>query len=618
MAPKADFCPKLLPNLLIGSDPKLLAPVISALAKKRCYLTVFNEAQPPSADEIIWRHAIEVKMNPKQVIFVDTDKSFIKKLKISSDKIIEIKFLDDLYQSDLSPELRNLEYFDWGQKNIAIGLLLALREGKVLRLIAGGPNATEVPTQSGHFVVCEGEEEFLTLQAANYAYSIGAGLKIIPSYPIKKSREILERLYSSDERSEWQTESPTTIIGNVATEMRQIIGAIPSNVDSLTFITSRVPWGLGFPEKPTTHLFAETDLGLQIMLGVLHEQKNTPGIQVLAVIEPGQVKASEVDFVIQEMYLKKTLIREYQGPHASLEIITDVIELLPYDLLYISSHCKDAGGWRHTYNFEDSKGVAHELITEVAASPIPITGSDVVSITIAQHPIMLNGIDLDEPGFKTAEVEAILDEWRALTDPNNPILEPTSTIEIKRVRGVPAISLYNNQQFLWSPFRLASHNAPIVINNACVSWHKLAQTCTLMNARSYLGTLFPVSETEVDEITKLLFKRYFGRPLSVALWHAQNKVYGSSSRRPYILSGTHFQRLRTIPDDKIDHLGVQLVQLHNQYLGLLQRGHVPSYLVPAWQEKINFLKMEINVLRDGAKDLSHRQLPDRKEINQLG
>ncbi len=92
---------------------------------------------------------------------------------------------------------------------------------------------------------------------------------------------------------------------------------------------------------------------------------------------------------------------------------------------------------------------------------------------------------------------------------------------------------------------------PIIINNACVSWHRLAKNLIFGNARAYVGTLFPVTTSEAQEVIIKLLDKHFGKPLPVALWSAQREVYGSSPRRPYIATGVYPQRLRISRQDVI-------------------------------------------------------------------
>src|SRR5438094_286026 len=94
--------------------------------------------------------------------------------------------------------------------------------------------------------------------------------------------------------------------------------------------------------------------------------------------------------------------------------------------------------------------------------------------------------------------------------------------------------------YLPAPRALASEGTPIVFDNACASWHRLAESFTFANARAYIGTLFSVSDVEAQEVAVGLLDRYFGKPLGIALWRTQNGIYGENVRRPYVLVGATF------------------------------------------------------------------------------
>lgn len=110
-----------------------------------------------------------------------------------------------------------------------------------------------------------------------------------------------------------------------------------------------------------------------------------------------------------------------------------------------------------------------------------------------------------------------------------------------------------DHNFIALPRSLAGEGTPIVINNACASWHRLAETFTFGNARAYIGTLFPISTSEAHDVVVGILDRHFGKPLPTALWLAQRKVYGNSVRRPYVITGVYPQRLRVtrrdVPND---------------------------------------------------------------------
>ncbi len=608
MVSPANICPRLLHTLIIGNNAPLIAELSSVLARKRSYLPVIDEPRihrPDIANEYIRRHNAAARMQAKHVIFVNVADDIVKEINLQPNRTIRINALSEIFGYGSKLQLRTENYLDWGQANIAIGLLTALRAKKVLRCTPDGPNASELATETGHLVICEDHEELATIQAANYAYSLGAGLKIIPTMPERERKQLLERLYSANAAIEGETRSPTERLRDIATELRQYIGGdLPNEVESLTFITSGIPWGFGYPEKPSTHLSTYPDLGIHLISALAAEQPGRPGIRVAAVIEPGQVNAAEVDVVIESLCRHNALVREYQGERATVSTVSEAIELFPYDLLFISSHCGDTSGWRWTYNFRDSEGKERELVVDVAASFAPRPGEDLIKVGMHNTFISLDGVAWDDPEKdKKLVVGSAMTDWMKLTQDEK--LEPTHKQEVPRVHGSSAIKVYDHQ-LLIAPSQLASHNTPIVINNACLSWHRLAHTFTFMNARAYLGTLFEVSDGEAFEIIKLLFTKYFDRPLSVALWHAQNKVYGKSVRRPYVMTGPHFQRLRTVPGSKVDYLGRLLVKLHNDYVSRLKSNEVPEKFIKDWKDHIDFFSYEIDALRKGLASVSSR------------
>lgn len=602
------MCPHLLPLLVVGNDVPLVAQISSALARKRSYLAVIDEPRihrPDAANECVRRHNAAARVKAEHIVFANVAEDIVAGIDLPSKRIIRVTEIDNLYQHSEKLSLRDKDYFDWGNKNIAIGLLKSLRAKKILRIIPDGPNATEEHTESGHFVICEDHEELATIQAANYAYSLGAGLKIVQTFPNEKTERILESLYSANANIYGENRSPTERLRDIAAEMRAFIGELPTGTESVTFVTTGIPWGFAYPERPTTHLFTYPDLGTHLANAFAAEQAGSPGIRVAAVIEPGQVNAAEVDTVVDVLCRRGALIREYQGERATVRTVYEAIEFFPYDLLFISSHCGDVEGWQWTYNFKDSAGKDRELVVDVAASFGVSPGDELVSVRTHEKFVSLDGVPWNDPKKdEKLVVGTALRDWIELAqEPNR--LEPTKKIKIPRVHGSAAIKVFDHH-LLIMPSQLASHNTPIVINNACTSWHQLAKNFIFMNARSYLGTLLEVGDSEAYEIIKRILDKAFDRPLSVALWHAQNTVYGESVRRPYVLSGPHFQKLHTTTGSKVPYLGRLLIKLHDEYVGRLKTGKVPEKFIKDWKGHIEFFKYELNALAVARGNLEGR------------
>jgi hypothetical protein len=74
-----------------------------------------------------------------------------------------------------------------------------------------------------------------------------------------------------------------------------------------------------------------------------------------------------------------------------------LIELFPYDLLLISTHCGDASGWRWTYEFVDSEGLKRILVVDIAIGLEVVPGDEKLHVTEFIRFVSLDGIDWNDP-----------------------------------------------------------------------------------------------------------------------------------------------------------------------------------------------------------------------------
>jgi hypothetical protein len=130
---------------------------------------------------------------------------------------------------------------------------------------------------------------------------------------------------------------------------------------------------------------------------------------------------------------------------------------------------------------------------------------------------------------------------------NSDDLEPTIKDAVSRVLGSAAMKMHDNN-FIALPRSLANESTPIVINNACVSWHRLAGNFVFGGARAYVGTLFPISTTEAETVLVRALGKHHGKLLPHAFWSAQRETFGDNPRRPYVMAGVYPQRIRAIAD----------------------------------------------------------------------
>ena len=116
--------------------------------------------------------------------------------------------------------------------------------------------------------------------------------------------------------------------------------------------------------------------------------------------------------------------------------------------------------------------------------------------------------------------------------------------KVDRVVGSAALKMFDHN-LLIMPKPLADNGTPIVINNACASWHRLASNMAYGNARAYIGTLHPVTPFEAEVVVTKLLEKHSDKLFPHALWSAQREAYrDSSERRPYVIAGVYPQRIR--------------------------------------------------------------------------
>jgi hypothetical protein len=155
---------------------------------------------------------------------------------------------------------------------------------------------------------------------------------------------------------------------------------------------------------------------------------------------------------------------------------------------------------------------------------------------------------LDRKAKENLHVGTAISDFMRLTRDKENELKPILKEHAARVFGAAALKMADHNLILL-PKPLANSGTPIVINNACASWHRLAKTFTFCNARAYIGTLFPVTEAEAEEVIIKLLERHHDKPIAHALWSSQREVYDSELRRPYVVTGVYPQTLRVKQHD---------------------------------------------------------------------
>ena len=310
--------------------------------------------RPDHEAEVIRRNNAAARVNPDIIVLAGLPEDSRKVLadRLPTKLIQLVTGSSDVAGLPLSGAPLKTPSLVWGRDRLGIGLLKALRARTSIEFSDQPSPKVTVPTKYGHLVVCEEGEELSEVIAANYAFALGAGLCLIPEVDKSKSEAILENFYSLYEQG--AAGSPTEVLERLNGQLLELCGPLPIPPSgSMTFITGRLPYGNAFTEVPSTHLFKYPDLGLSVINGFAAEQPRTYGVNVATLVDPETTQAPEIAAAARLLPARGIFVRGYSGRVANVTDIRRMIELFPYDLLIVATHCGDAPGYRWTYEFKD-------------------------------------------------------------------------------------------------------------------------------------------------------------------------------------------------------------------------------------------------------------------------
>jgi hypothetical protein len=151
--------------------------------------------------------------------------------------------------------------------------------------------------------------------------------------------------------------------------------------------------------------------------------------------------------------------------------------------------------------------------------------------------ILVDGVDWNDPQEK-AKLHVGTAMWDFVnlirSGPNE--LKPVKRETVPRVIGSSAMMMADGNHIVM-PRSLANEGTPIIINNACLSWHRLAGRSRLQTRGPMSERCFPLPPSEAAAVVVRMLDKHWHKPLAAALWAAQRDVYGTNIRRPYVVTG---------------------------------------------------------------------------------
>ena len=351
------------PTLIVADDAMLAAHLSCRLARSSLYLPVVEGprlGRPDRAAEVVRRCNAAARAGAQSIFLAGLPDQSSEALtnhfaRRKGWKLHRIETADDINAIPRQGPSSTRPPLIWGRDRIGVGLLKALRTKAEIIFSDNRSPIEYVPAKSDHLVVCEDGDDLSQVIAANYAFYLRAGLYLIPEFDDQESESILEQFYNVYEQRET---SATSVLETLKIQLREFCGALPIPPNgSITFISRRLPYGFGFSEVPSTHLFKCSDLGIAIINGLAADEPGRRGISVAVLVDPKKADAPEIAKAEELLSPRGVFLRCYHGRGAGVREVADMIELFPYDLLIVSTHCGDVPGYRWTYKFTDLEGI---------------------------------------------------------------------------------------------------------------------------------------------------------------------------------------------------------------------------------------------------------------------
>lgn len=546
--------PSFEPCVLVADDPRLAARISALFTRPGRYFPVMDGprmSRPDADNEVVRRRNGMVMAGARQSLLAGLVPQAAAAMRDGWKNCIVSDAYEDHVQALRGVVKRPTKVLRWGPTHLGVGLYRARLERKeFLPDLASSPRADLVEAGTHLLVACERGDDLAEILGSNLAFACGASFVVFPELPEDDRDDWLEELYALGEGGDL-----TGRFGSLAQRARAYLGQFDfTRFKAVLFVTGGFPWGIAVPETATTHMYRYPDFGRAIIEGLWASQSAARSARTALLIHPYTVEGSEIPAINKALLKNGSLTRVICGPAATSTRVQFLLDLLPHDIIVLSSHAGDAPGQRITYEYVDADGRQRRLTVDRALGIGYERFEDKFVVTEYHRFHSLDGVDWrDKAGKAALPVGSAITSWSAIGGPMDRTKHIVKQEAIPRVIGSMAIQLHDGV-WLFASHGFAPETAPLIINNSCWSWHELSERTTFAGARGYVGSLFPITDVEAQEIGQALFGRYIGHELPKALWSAQRDIYGASARRPYVMVGLPFVAIRPNTADAVSFM----------------------------------------------------------------
>lgn len=535
-AGKLRAIPRFESTALVTDDAVLAAQTSSLFLRPNSYFNVLDGpriGRPDEINELVRRRNALAKGNARLVLIGGVADEAIRAIKHEGGAFIEASNIEDVVFALRGRVKRPKKSLPWGRTNLGVGLYLARNAGKELSCGLPQSPSTAIVERGRHLLVaCERGNDLAEIIASNLAFGFNASFATFPELPKDELEQWVEDLYALGESAA----AGKDIESIEARARAHLDGLDVTPYATVLWVTAGFPWGIALPATPSTHLTRYPDLGRTVMEGLWASRSTVSGSRTALLIDPGTVGGAEMPVVNRALLENGSLTQVLRDRGATVAEVQSLVDLLPYDIIVLSSHAGDASGERITYEYEDYERKHRRLVVDEAVGFGYDRTQDMVRVSTYSRFHSLDGVDWRDSAAKAAlPVGSAIQTWTHMPEDRR----RGSVVQrepIPRVNGSMGIQMHDGTWFFFS-HGFSPLAAPLIVNNSCWSWHHLSERAMFAGARGYLGALRPILGPEAESVSEGVFERYLGLPLVIALWTAQRDTYDAPSRHPFVLVG---------------------------------------------------------------------------------
>lgn len=351
--------------VLLTDDPLLAAKISALFTRPGRYLPVMDGPRmlrPDADNEVARRRNAMVMTGARQVLMGGLPASAIAGTRPGWKNCSVSDRYDDHAQSLRGVVKRPTDTLVWGPDNLGVGLYQARLARQEFHPDLDISPALNVVVAGTHLLVaCERGDLLAEVVASNPAFACAASFAVFPELPRSDREDWLEELYALGQGGD-----VTGRFSDLALRARGHLGLDLTRYKAILFVTAGFPWGIAVPEVANTHMYRYPDFGRAVVEGLWSSQTASRSARTALLVDPQTVEGSEIPVINQALLQNGTLTRVVRGPAATQTRVQFLLDLLPHDIIVLSSHAGDTPGERITYEYPDADERRRKLVVDRA------------------------------------------------------------------------------------------------------------------------------------------------------------------------------------------------------------------------------------------------------------